>query len=99
MSETPVEPSPGNPFGEDTLDDENGSGNPFHGSDGSHDSDQNNPFREVIVECLPYAQIWKKDLDQRRLYFQTDDDEDLEILIPSFDDNLNNVISVSHTVF
>ena len=52
MSETPVEPSPGNPFGEDTLDDENGSGNPFHGSDGSRDSDQNNPFREVRVRCL-----------------------------------------------
>lgn len=60
MSETPAEPSPGNPFGEDTLDDENGSGNPFHGSDGSRDSDQNNPFREVRVGCLAKAQIWKK---------------------------------------
>jgi len=53
MSETPAEPSLGNPFEKDTLDDENGSGNPFHDYDGSRDSDENNPFREVRVYSSP----------------------------------------------
>ncbi|CBY14556.1 unnamed protein product [Oikopleura dioica] len=59
-------------------------GNPFEKDTLDDENGSGNPFHDYDGS---------RDSDENNPFRETDDDEDLEILIPSLDDNLNNVIS------